>query len=147
MPIARFPYISLPLPADDAHPSGSIAHRPLAFATITAVNRMPVRYIVMPDSGADACLFPLRLAKSLGLDVLQLPQGVTGGLGASANTTYWAPITVDLGNGIEFSAYAGFTQGMDRMGLGLLGQLDFFDRFRVEFDLSKRVFTIETAGR
>jgi hypothetical protein len=117
----------------------------LAFATIAAVNQIPVRYIVMPDSGADACLFPLRLAKSLGLDVLQMPQGVTGGLGTSTNTTYRAQITVDLGSGIEFAAYAGFTQGMDRMGLGLLGQLDFFDHFRVEFLLSQRIFTIASS--
>jgi hypothetical protein len=38
MAIATFPYISLLLPADEAHPQGSIAHRPLAFATITASN-------------------------------------------------------------------------------------------------------------
>jgi hypothetical protein len=147
MGIARFRYISFPLAVDDAHPGGSIAHRPLVFATITAVNQIPIRHIVMPDSGADACLFPLSLAKSLGLDVLQMPQGATAGLGTDLNTTYWATVTVDLGDGLVFSTYAGFTQGMDRMGLGLLGQLDFFDRFRVEFDLSKRVFTIETAGR
>jgi len=90
-------------------------------------------------------LFPLRLAKSLGLDVFKMPQGITAGVGAELNTTYWATVTVDLGNGIVFDTYAGFTQGMDRMGLGLLGQRDFFERFRVEFDLSKRVFTIETA--
>jgi hypothetical protein len=74
-----------------------------------------------------------------------MPQGITAGVGAELNTTYWATVTVDLGNGIVFDTYAGFTQGMDRMGLGLLGQRDFFERFRVEFDLSKRVFTIETA--
>jgi hypothetical protein len=143
VPIATFPYVSLPLPADEAHPGGSIAHRPLAFATITASNGASTRCIVMPDSGADACLFPLSLAILLKLDVLNLPKGLTGGVGTSANTTCWDTITVDLGHGIVFSAYTGFTQGMDQMGLGLLGQVGFFDHFRVEFRLNKNVFIIE----
>lgn len=98
----------------------------------------------MPDSGADACLFPLSLAILLKLDILNLPRGVTGGVGSSANATYWDKISVDLGHGIVFSAYTGFTQGMDQMGLGLLGQLGFFEHFRVEFLLSQRIFTIES---
>ena len=144
MAIATFPYVSLPLPVDEAHPGGSIAYRPLAFATITAVNGASTRCIVMPDSGADACLFPLSMALFLNLDVLKLPKGVTGGVGSSANTHYWATITVDLGHGLAFSASTGFTQGMEPMGLGLLGQLGFFDQFRVEFMLNRKLFTIES---
>ena len=144
MAIATFPYVSLPLPANEAHPQGSIAHRPLAFATIEASNGASTRCVVMPDSGADACLFPLSLAMVLKLDVLSLPKGLTGGLGSGANITYWDTITVDLGHGIVFSAYTGFTQGMDPMGLGPLGQDGFFERYRVEFLLSKRIFTIES---
>jgi hypothetical protein len=72
MAIATFPYASLPLPANEAHPQGLIAHRPLAFATITASNGENARCIVMPDSGADACLFPLSLAILLNLDILKL---------------------------------------------------------------------------
>jgi hypothetical protein len=144
MAIATFPYVALPLPADEARPLGLIAHRPLAFATVTASNGESARCIVMPDSGADACLFPLSLAILLKLDVLKLPKALTGGVGSSANTTYYDTINIDLGNGIAFSAYTGFTQGMDQMGLGLLGQDGFFEHYRVEFLLSKNVFTIES---
>ena len=144
MPIATFPYVALPLPTNEVHPKGSIAHRPLAFATVTASNGESTRCIVMPDSGADACLFPLSLAILLKLDVLKLPKSLTGGVGTNANTTYYDTITIDLGNGIAFSAYTGFTQGMDLMGLGLLGQDGFFEHYRVEFLLSKKVFTIES---
>ena len=98
----------------------------------------------MPDSGADACLFPLSLAILLKLDILSLPRGITGGVGSSANTTYWDTISVDLGHGIIFPAYTGFTQGMDQMGLGLLGQTGFFELFKVEFLLRKNTFTIES---
>ena len=145
MAIATFPYVSVPLLANEAHPLGSMAHRPLAFATITASNGASTRCNVLPDSGADACLFPLSLAILMKLDVFKLPKGLTGGVGSNANTTYYDTITVDLGHGISFSVYAGFTQGMDQMGIGLLGQDGFFEYFRVEFLLSQRVFTIESA--
>ena len=144
MAIATFPYVALPLPADEARPHGLIAHRPLAFATVTASNGESARCIVLPDSGADACLFPLSIAMLLKLDVLKLPKALTGGVGSNANTTYYDTITIDLGSGIVFSAYTGFTQGMDQMGLGLLGQDGFFAHFRVEFLLSKNIFMIES---
>jgi hypothetical protein len=145
MAIATFPYVALSLPADEARPHGLIAQRPLVFATVTASNGESTRCIVMPDSGADACLFPLSLAILLKLDILKLPKAFTGGVGSSANTTYYDTINIDLGNGIAFSAYTGFTQGMDQMGIGLLGQDGFFEHYRVEFLLSKKIFTIESA--
>ena len=38
MASATFPYVSLPLPANEAHPHGFVAHRPVTFATVTASN-------------------------------------------------------------------------------------------------------------
>jgi hypothetical protein len=49
-----------------------------------------------------------------------------------------------LGNGITFSAFVGFTQGMDPIGFGLLGQAGFFEKHRVEFLHSQKVFTVES---
>ncbi len=101
--------------------------------------------MVLPDSGADACLFPLSLAILLKLDVLKLPKALTGGVGSQANVTYYDTIMIDLGEGVAFSAFSGFTQGMDSIGLGLLGQAGFFEQFRVEFLHKQKVFTIESA--
>jgi hypothetical protein len=144
MAIARFPYLSFPLLPNEAHPDGSIAHRPLVFATITASSGRSTRCIVMPDSGADACLFPLSLAILLKIDILKLPKGFTGGVGSSKNSIYYDTITFDLGHGLVFSAYTGFAQAMDHMGLGLLGQDGFIESHRVEFLLSEGIFTIES---
>jgi len=140
-----YPYVAVPLPANEAHPNGTIAYRPLTSATITAASGESIRCLVLPDSGADACLFPLSLAILLKLDVLKLPKALTGGVGSQANVTYYDTITIDLGNGIVFSSYAGFTQGMDPVGFGLLGQSGFFDQYRVEFSHKQKIFIVESA--
>jgi hypothetical protein len=98
---------------------------------------------VLADTGADACLFPMSLAFMLKLDVLRLPKEMTGGVGSRANLTYYDNLTIDMGHGIVFTAYAGFTQGMDAVGLGLLGQSGFFDAYNVEFRHCDMVFIIE----
>jgi hypothetical protein len=138
-----FRYVPFPITASDVHPQGATAHRPVALAKITASNGNSVRWIVMPDSGADDCLFPLSLAIMLKLDVLQLPKAMTGGVGSQTNTTYYDNLTIDMGSGIVFAAYAGFTQGMDSVGLGLLGQSGFFDTYLVEFRHCDKIFTVE----
>jgi len=56
----------------------------------------------MPDSGADACVFPLSLAILLKLDVLNLPKAYTGGVGSQNNPTYYDTVTIDMGEGIVF---------------------------------------------
>jgi len=53
-------------------------------------------------------------------------------------------VSIDLGSGIAFTSYVGFTQGMDQVGLGLLGQAGFFEYYKVDFIYSKLSFTIET---
>jgi hypothetical protein len=138
-----YPYTAFPLTANEVYPQGFVAHRPLAIATITASNGESLRWLVLPDTGADACLFPLSLAILLKLDVLKLPKCLTGGVGSQANTTYYDTLTIDLDNGIIFKAYAGFTQGMDSVGMGLLGQDGFFDTYNVEFRHSDKEFVIE----
>jgi len=114
----------------------------LAAATITAMNGNSIRFIVMPDSGADACAFPLSLAQLLKLDIANLPKAFTGGAGSKNNTTYYDTVTIDPGYGIVFQAYAGFTAGMDSIGFGLLGQEGFFSQHNVEFRHADKIFTV-----
>jgi hypothetical protein len=87
VPKLSYPYIAIPLATSEAHPKGLIAYRPLLAATITASSGESLRCMVLADSGADACLFPLSLAMLLKLDVLALPKASTGGVGSQANVT------------------------------------------------------------
>ncbi len=113
-------------------------------AALTASNGEQIQFTVLPDSGADACLFPLRLASLLKIDLLRLPKALTGGVGSQSNMTYYDTLAIGLGNGIAFSAYAGFTRGLDPVGFGLLGQAGFFENHRVEFSHRRKIFTIES---
>ena len=142
---ATYPYIPVPLPVSEAFPQGGTAHRPIAFADISVASGLTERIAVLLDTGADGCLFPLKLARLLDLDIAHLPRATHRGVGSQSNLTYYTDVAIDLGNGIAFTAYAGFTEGLDAMGLGLLGQAGFFEQYNVEFRHSERLFTVELA--
>lgn len=141
-----YPYSLFPIARSEPYPYGATAHRPLIFASVTASNGLSAEAAVLLDSGADNCLFPLRLASLLNLDVYAMPREFTGGVGSESNATYFDDLKIDLGKGIVFSAYVGFTEGMDAMAIGLLGQDGFFDHFNVEFRNTEGIFTVESAS-
>ena len=103
-----------------------------------------MRCLVCPDTGADYCVFPASFAALLGLDILRMPKNLTSGVGSTANVTYYDSLDIDLGRGIQFHSYVGFTAGMEVHGIGLLGQTGFFDYYNVSFFRSQHRFTIET---
>ncbi len=126
-----------------AFPSGRVAARPILLLTlINGENRLTCYGIV--DSGADYCVFPLSFALVLGLN----PQTATqsdrsSGLGSYNIPTYFWPVNIDLAGITQFPVYAGFTEGLNHWGVGLLGQKGFFDRFSVCFILSQGIFELE----
>ena len=73
-----------------------------------------------------------------------MPKNLTVGVGSSANTTYYGDLEIDLGYGIRFRSYVGFTSGLDQVGYGLLGQAGFFEYYKVHFHHRERRFCIET---
>ena len=96
------------------------------------------------DSGSDHCLFPMSLVPSLGFDPLDMPSQPISGLGNSGNIAYFESVEIDLGNGVHFRTLAGFTKALDGGRMGLLGQVGFFENFRVTFDYTSRRFHIDT---
>ena len=80
----------------------------------------------------------------LGLDPLTAPVDVTTGVGSTNVPTHYCNVTIDLAGIGQFQVYAGFTTGMDQLGIGLLGQAGFFDRFKITFDHPNKTFTLET---
>lgn len=103
-----------------------------------------LRVLVLLDSGADHCVFPATFAAALGIDLLALKKHMTGGVGSSANPTYYTDLQIFLGPGLSFKSYVGFTPAMDAQGIGLLGQHGFFNYYNVHFKKRELKFTIET---
>jgi hypothetical protein len=80
----------------------------------------------------------------LGLDPLTAPAELTSGVGNPGVTAHYCNVTIDLQGQMSFPVHAGFTTGMDHLGIGLLGQAGFFEKFKITFDYSNRIYTLET---
>jgi len=89
-------------------------------------------------------VFPLSFAIALKLDIFNMKRQLTGGVGSFGNVTYYDRLEIDVGNGLSFSSFVGFTQGLESQGTGLLGQAGFFETFVVTFDYKARTFHLET---
>jgi len=140
-----YPYAPFALPSTFPLPPNPPIDRPILTARLELSGGPYCNILALADSGADVCLFSLRMARSLGLNLAALPRSVTTGLGSAEHTTYYATVTVDIGNGLRFETRGGFTQGMNSAGFGLLGQIGFFENHNVEFRHRDRIFTIESA--
>ncbi|HKN76305.1 MAG TPA: hypothetical protein VJW94_14095 [Candidatus Acidoferrum sp.] len=135
-------YSYIKVPPNPAFPQGHIAPRPIVrLALVNAERRLSCYALI--DSGADHCVFPRSFLQPLGLDALAAPVAMSAGFGSAGVPTHFANISIDLPGVIKFPVYAGFTSALDRMGLGLLGQSGFFDRFNVSFRLVEKICLIE----
>jgi hypothetical protein len=97
------------------------------------------------DSGADYCAFPLPFVSPLGLDPLHAAVDQCVGVGGYGVPTYFWDVVIHLiGTEESFPTKVGFTEGLNHLGMGLLGQEGFFNRFQVSFDLCRSgLFHIE----
>lgn len=145
MPSFSFSYARLPIPPSKHRPQGHMAMRPWLAARISAPHDAPfVDCVVCLDTGADHCVFPLSIASRIGLEVENMPKGETTGVAGKADI-YFADVRIEIplppgqGNSMVFETPAGFVQGL---GIGLLGQDGFFDRFDVTFAQRQGIFTI-----
>lgn len=101
-----------------------------------------IHYEVLLDTGADICLFGSEIAEILGIDpTVGEPHEITGVGGAvTVGTMHKIGITVP---GFDtYTALAFFSKDLNEMHPGILGQVCFFDHFKVTFDYQKRHITI-----
>ena len=143
-----FEYTAIPIVPSEAFPNGQTAYRPLVRARVVApASGSFLRCLVLADTGADHCIFPLSFASAIGLDQLQMKMQNTTGVGNTGNATYYEDIRIEIplarGMTLTFTTTAGFTAGMDQLGIGLLGQTGFFETFPTTFNHKARIFTID----
>ena len=143
MPWHEVQYSVFSCPPNASFPNGHTAKRPvLRLDLVHGAARQPCYAIV--DSGADHCTFPLSFGPQLGLDPLTQPSSSISGVGNGVVPTFYWPVKIEFPGVVTLDVYAGFTTGLDGIGLGLLGQCGFFDQVKVLFDHAAGLFRVET---
>jgi hypothetical protein len=108
-----------------------------------------VRTLALLDSGADDCIFPASLAGPLGITIPNQNSYIFSGSGQASQVAFFENVEVAIWDYRSrtpvtvFGLYAGFCETMEHTGLGLLGQVGFFSKFKVTFDHADGYFEIE----
>lgn len=99
------------------------------------LNGKVVSSLALIDSGADFNIFHSDLAPILGIDLSKLKTTQFGGIkkGVPDSTAYIAALEVGV-NGDFFDCPVLFSADISPNGYGVVGQLGFFDHFRITFD-------------
>ena len=97
------------------------------------------------DSGANDCVFNMRHARSLGINLHECQIKNTVGIEGKPMSVYFTELEIEiLGLGKMFLP-VGFKENLP-IG-GLLGQVSFFDQFNVHFKRTENIFEITEAKK
>ena len=140
MAVHSIPYTRFKIDSSPAFANGRVASRPLLRIKLAHGAQVLSCYAIV-DSGADQCVFPRSFMASLGIDPLAAPLESMIGVSGTATPTHFANVSLELGSA-RVPIYAGFVTGLDAIGIGLLGQAGFFDRFNIHFRLRNGVFDV-----
>jgi hypothetical protein len=127
----RFPYLALPSRRPIPPLGGSqVRHRPVIPVHLFGPNGSRLLGANI-DSGSDDIVFPLHLARHLGIDLSNAAEGEAQSVGGPAIRYLYASVTLRMADGseaCEWTAIAGFIGSPLRwVILGHAGFLEFFD--------------------
>lgn len=91
------------------------------------------------DSGADVTIFSAEYGEAIGLKVEKGRVGKFSGIGEGRITVYFHEVILDVG-GHRWISEIGFTY--DPGVVAILGQVGFFEKFRIVFDYPKKIIEI-----
>jgi len=129
-------YRKFPAEPCKAFPRRRSASRPVV--PVSLINKdKRVRYLAIIDSGADFCIFHAELGAQIDLEVKSGTELTFFGIGGIQQTAYFHHIGMEVG-GYEFPCYAGFSYDLKSLPYGILGQVGFFNFFRVQFNYEKQ---------
>lgn len=90
-------------------------------------------YNALIDSGADFCLFDYEVAKQLGISIQTGKKSEAIGVTGFGSPIYIHTVTLKI-DSLVIKIKAGFLENMTNAGYGIVGQVGFFDKFKVTFD-------------
>jgi len=101
-----------------------------------------LKYEVLVDSGADICVFDAEVGEALGIDIKTgIKDEIKGIDGVGLECWFHEVKLTVLGEAIVTTKVA-FTYGLPSVGIGIVGQAGFFEKFVVRFDYSNNKVSI-----
>ena len=132
-----FNYSSYEYIKGSAPPGVDNTRRPILQVELVAkARRVSIRSVL--DSGADHCLFPLSLATELGINlgISIVAEGIGEWRMGMGSVLLEVPPLLSVG------VTAGFTEKLERIKVGVLGQRGFFEHLDVLFEYSNGLFKL-----
>ncbi len=132
----KFPYLKFPANPNPAFPDHKQAKRPVLPIEVSHNNRS-VRYFALIDSGADFCIFHASVAEYLNIDTRQGKKLEYFGIEGNKQEAFFHNVDLCFVGGQKFTAYVGFSFDFNtNMPYGVLGQREFFEKYKIIFDYS-----------
>lgn len=145
----KFKFLKYPAIPCSAFPERNHGYRPMIDIHLWNTDlTQRVRYYALLDTGADYNLFHADLAELIGIrDVRNDKEQELFGIEGEGIKSYFHDIIIEAG-GWKFKSYSGFTnfegkRTLDKMPYGILGQVGFFEYFKVTFDYEKQEMEIK----
>lgn len=106
--------------------------RPIILVTLQGSKSFD--YFALIDSGADFTMFHADIAELIGVDLNKLQKMTFGGIqNGKTSEAFYTAINLELGYK-TLNIPVMFSPDISDNGYGVLGQLGFFNRFKVTFD-------------
>ena len=131
-------------PADPTEPfprRNSVVRPVIPVALINGSNRLRVYALI--DSGADYCIFHAEIGEQIGLQIDSGKSLTFSGISSAGQTAYFHNIKLEVG-GHQIDCYAGFSRDIQNLPYGILGQVGFFNIFKVSFDYQKEKIELQS---
>lgn len=98
--------------------------------------RYSIRHEVLIDSGADYCVFNAEIGEALGIDIEKGERHLFKGIDGVEQVGYSHRVGINVKD-ITYNAIVIFSYDIADMSCGVVGQLHFFDHFKINFDYQK----------
>lgn len=131
----KFKYSKYRIIPSQAFPKLTEIWRPTIPVRLTYLNKT-YGCIALVDSGADFCIFHAVIGELLNINIKSGKTSPLHGATSGIGKVYYHNISIDVG-GWSVNSYIGFSYDLT-YPFPLLGQVGFFDRFKVSFDYKKK---------
>lgn len=101
-----------------------------------------INQMVLVDSGADFCVFRSEVGEALGIAIETGMPRMIGGINGEPLVGHVHMLDLTVGN-YKNNVPVVFVDGLTEWGYEIVGQIGFFDQFKVSFDYSKKTDCFE----